>query len=67
VLKAAIKWPESLKAFQDADRADNTPMGTVDTADKNSGSYPVDAGPGTVAGKAYQHRVRTPAEPNPAP
>jgi len=37
-------------AFQDADERDNTPMGPVDTADLASGSYPVDAGPGTVGG-----------------
>jgi hypothetical protein len=66
VLKAAIKWPESIKAFQDGDTADNKPMGPVDTGDIGTGTYPVDAGPGTVGGKNYQHRVRLPSEPNPA-
>jgi hypothetical protein len=66
VLKGAIKWPESIKAFQDGDKADNTPMGPVDTGDIGTGTYPVDAGPGTVGGKNYQHRVRLKSEPNPA-
>jgi hypothetical protein len=65
VLKAAIKWPESIKSFQDGDTADNKPMGPVDNGDLASGTYPVDAGPGTVGGKNYQHRVRLPSEPNP--
>jgi hypothetical protein len=66
-VKNIIKWPESVTAFQNADRAANTPMGPVDTADLASGTYPVDAGPGTVAGTAFQHRVRLPGEANPAP
>jgi hypothetical protein len=65
-LKAQIKWADSLKAFQRADRADNKPMGSVDTNDLASGTYPIDAGPGTVGGKAYQHRARLASEPNPA-
>ena len=65
VLKTAIKWPESIKTFQDNDRADNKPMGTVDANDKGSGTYPVDAGPGAVGGTNFQHRVRLPSEPNP--
>jgi hypothetical protein len=66
-VKNIIKWPESVTAFQNADRTANTPMGPVDTADLASGTYPVDAGPGNVAGTAFQHRVRLPAEANPAP
>jgi hypothetical protein len=65
-LRAKIKWPESVSAFQSADLGANAPMATVDTNDKASGTYPVDAGPGTVGGVAFQHRVRLPSEPNPA-
>jgi hypothetical protein len=65
-LKSQVKWADSLKAFQRDDRTDNKPMGTVDTNDLASGTYPIDAGPGTVAGKAYQHRARLPSEANPA-
>jgi hypothetical protein len=64
-LKTVIKWPESITAFQNADKADNKPMGPVDTNDLASGTYPVDSGPGTVGGKNYQHRLRTPSEPDP--
>jgi hypothetical protein len=65
-LTGVIRWPQSVTAFQNADIAANAPMNTVDTNDLASGSYPVDAGPGTVGGAAFQHRVRTPSEPNPA-
>ena len=65
-LTAHVNWAASITAFQNADTAANTPMGTVDTADLASGSYPVDAGPGTVAGVAFTHRARLPSEPNPA-
>jgi hypothetical protein len=64
-LQAIIKWPTSVSAFQTADTAANTPGGTVDTTDLATGTYPVDAGPGTVRGAAYLHRVRLPSEPNP--
>ena len=64
-LKAFVKWAASITAFQNADKTANQPGGTVDTADKASGTYPVDAGPGNVGGKAFQHRVRLPGEPNP--
>lgn len=66
-LKAIIQWPASVTRFQNGDMADNNAMGTVDTADLATGTYPIDAGPGTVAGKAFNHRVRTPGEANPAP
>ena len=64
-LRAYVNWPDTVTAFQTADEADNKPMGAVDVADLKSPTFPVDAGPGTVGGKAYQHRVRLPAEPNP--
>jgi hypothetical protein len=64
-LTAHVNWPASVTAFQNADIASNTPMGTVDVADKGSGTYPVDAGPGTVGGTPFTHRVRLPSEPNP--
>ena len=66
-VQTAVNWAASLTAFQNADRTANQPGGTIDTNDKASGTYPVDAGPGTVGGVAFQHRVRTPGEPNPAP
>ncbi len=65
-LQGVILWPQSVTAFQNADIAANSPMNTVDTNDIGSGTYPVDAGPGTVGGVAFQHRVRTPGEANPA-
>lgn len=65
-LSALIRWADSIRSFTTADDADNKAGGTVDTNDLASGTYPVDAGPGTVGGKAFQHRVRTPSEPNPA-
>jgi hypothetical protein len=64
-LTAHVNWAASVTAFQNADTASNTPMGTVDTADLASGTYPVDAGPGTVGGTAFTHRARLPTEPNP--
>jgi hypothetical protein len=66
-VKAAVGWQAAITAFQNADIAANQPGGTVDTADLGSGTYPVDAGPGTVGGVAFNHRVRTPGEPDPAP
>jgi hypothetical protein len=66
-LKAKIKFPESITAFQTADNTDNKPNGTVDTNDKASGTYVEDRLAGNVAGKAYQHRICTPGEPTPAP
>ena len=66
-VQTAVSWAASLTAFQTADLASNRPGGPVDTTDVASGTYPVDIGPGTVGGVAFQHRVRTPSEPNPAP
>ncbi len=65
-LKKVILWKESLDAFSAADTAQNKPMGPVDTNDIATGTYPVDAGAGTVGGVAFQHRVRLPTEANPA-
>jgi hypothetical protein len=64
-LRGIIRWPESVTAFQSADHAANKKMGTIDTADLNSGTYVVQAGPGTVAGKAYTQRLKIPSEPTP--
>lgn len=64
-LKAAIDWKTAIKAFQKADTADNNAKGSVDTNDLASGTYPVNAGAGTVGGKKFKHRVRLPSEPNP--
>jgi hypothetical protein len=66
-VRTAVGWQAAITAFQNADRAANQPGGTVDTADLGSGTYPVDAGPGTVGGVAFNHRVRTQGEPNPPP
>jgi hypothetical protein len=65
-LQHIIDWAKAISDFQSHDTTDNHPMGTVDTNDLASGSYPVDAGPGAVGGVNFQHRVRTPGEPNPA-
>ena len=64
-LRAIIRWPESIAAFAAADQAANNPMLTVDTADLASGTYPVNAGAGTVGGTAFTNRLRLPGEPNP--
>ena len=65
-LSGILGWGAAVSAFQTGDTADNTPMGTVDTNDIGTGTYPVDAGPGKVGGTDFQHRVRLPSEPNPA-
>jgi hypothetical protein len=65
-LQTIIDWAKAISDFQTHDTNDNKPMGTVDTNDLASGTYPVDAGPGAVGGVNFQHRVRTPGEPNPA-
>lgn len=65
-VKSVVRWKDSIQTFSDADTTANRPMGPTDTNDLATGTYPVDAGPGNVAGKAYQHRVRLPSEPNPA-
>jgi hypothetical protein len=65
--KAAINWGPSVTAFKTAELAANRPMGPVDTADLGSGTYPVNAGPATVGGKAYTSVLKTPAEAMPAP
>jgi hypothetical protein len=64
-LTAIIAWPQIVSGFQSVDRAANIGMGTVDTADLGSGTYPILAGPGTVAGKAYTQRLKIPSEPTP--
>jgi hypothetical protein len=66
-LRAIIDWSNSIKAFTTVDKSDNRAGGSVDVADKASGTYVVDPGPGTVSGKAFQHRVRIPTEANPPP
>jgi hypothetical protein len=66
-LQKIIDWPATIKRFKTKDGADNKPGGSVDTNDLNSGTYPVDAGPGTVLGKKFKHRVRMQSEPNPPP
>ncbi len=65
-LQNTIGWANAVSAFQTADTAANAPMNTIDTNDLASGTYPVDRGPGTIAGTAYQHRVTMPTEAAPA-
>lgn len=65
--KAAVNWAPSISAFKTADNNANKPMGTVDTADLASGTYPVNAGPATAAAKAFTNVLKTPAEAMPAP
>ena len=65
-LRTFVNWPRTVAAFQRADHADNRPMGRVDNNDLASGTYPMDAGPGTVGGTAFAHRLRLVSEPNPA-
>jgi len=65
-LQSTIGWANAVSAFQTADTAANAPMNTIDTNDLASGTYPVDRGPGTIAGTAYQHRVTMPTEAAPA-
>ena len=64
-LQTFIGWATAISTFQTNDNNDNKPMGTVDTNDLATGTYPVDVGPGVVGGVNFQHRVRTPGEPNP--
>jgi hypothetical protein len=67
MLKAVVSWEIWVKAWQDADIALNTPMGTIDTNDLASGTYPENRGAVTIAGKAYTNAVASPGEALPAP
>jgi hypothetical protein len=42
-------------------------MGTIDTNDLASGTYPENRGAVTIAGKAYTNAVASPGEALPAP
>jgi hypothetical protein len=66
-LKALVSWEIWVKAWQDSDIALNTPMGTIDTNDLASGTYPENRGAVTIAGKAYTNAVASPGEALPAP
>jgi len=59
-------WNTAKTNFASHDTAANTPGGSWDTTELASGTYIVDIGPGTVAGNAYTHRIKTPGEPVPA-
>ena len=65
--RAAVNWALSIGAFKTAGTNANKRMGTVDTADLASGTYPVNAGPATVTGMAFTNVLKTPAEGMPAP
>jgi len=58
-------WTAAKTSFKNHDTAQNKPGGPFDTADKASGTYPVDAGAGNVAGTAFAHRIKTPGEAAP--
>ena len=45
LLAFTVGWKQAIDAFAAADTADNTPMGTVDTADLASGTCPVTPAP----------------------
>jgi len=66
-LTKALDWNGSVQKFQQADIADNTPMGAVDTKDLASPTFIQDRGPQTVDGKNYDHYVAVAGEPNPTP
>ncbi len=65
--RATVNWALSIGAFKTAGTNANKRMGTVDTADLASGTYPVNAGPATVTGMAFTNVLKTPAEGMPAP
>lgn len=66
-LKGQIGWEPGLKKFQETDKEDNAPGGTVDQADLASSKYPHERPPagGTVNGKHYDHRLMLDEEPEP--
>ncbi len=68
-LQTFINWNAAIQAFRTGDTTQNTPgppLGPVDSADKNSGTYVQDYGARTVGGTAYAHYIDVPPGP-PAP
>ena len=62
-LQTFINWDTAVTNFVNADIADNTPGGAVDTADLASGTYIQDFGPRTVRRVNYAHYYDTPPGP----
>jgi hypothetical protein len=62
-LKAFIKWNDTIDAFRDADKAANTPMGTVDIADLASPTFIKNYGPQKVNKVTYPNYLDTPPGP----
>jgi hypothetical protein len=62
-LQTFLNWNASILAFTNADIAANTPMGTVDMADRASPTYVREYGPRAVAGVNYLHYIDTPPGP----
>lgn len=66
-LQNFINWNATITAFQNEDRAANTPMGTVDTTDLASPTFIRDYGPRRVNGVNYAHYFDTPPGPPAGP
>jgi hypothetical protein len=66
-LQNVINWNATITAFQNEDRAANTPMGTVDTTDLASPTFIRDYGPRRVNGVNYTHYFDTPPGPPAGP
>lgn len=66
-LQNLINWNATITAFQNEDRAANTPMGTVDMADLASPTFIRDYGPRRVNGVNYAHYFDTPPGPPAGP
>ncbi|MEE6273596.1 hypothetical protein V2J56_09585 [Georgenia sp. MJ206] len=62
-LKALVDWNAAVSAFSSADRAANTPMGTVDTTDMARADFIRNYGPRTVGTVAYASYIDTPPGP----
>jgi len=64
-LERIIEWTSAVWRFRSADIADNRVGGTLDRSYLASTTRLFDAGPGTVGGTAYQHRIHEGTEPPP--
>lgn len=62
-LETFLDWNSSITSFRNADTADNTPGGTVDTADAASAGFYRDYGARAVGGVNYAHYIDTPPGP----
>jgi hypothetical protein len=62
-LKTFVDWNTAITAFTTGDTTDNTPMGTVDTADLALPNFIRDYGPRTKKGVNYAHYYDVPPGP----